>query len=74
MVAACVVLRWLAQTGLPTERIPPLIVTVFISGGIGLAVGYFVPYWYRSLPPETNVDAEMKGQIDWGARGRAMSV
>ena len=74
MVAACVVLRWLAQTGLTTERIPPLLVTVFISCGIGLAVGYFVPHWYRSLPPETNADAEMKGQIDWDARGRAMSA
>jgi hypothetical protein len=73
MVASYVALSWLSQIqGLPTDRIP--LVKVFISCGIGMAVGYFVPHWYRSLPPETNADREMKGQIAWDAPGRAMSA
>jgi len=74
MAASWVVNRWLTDIGSPQYRIPPLQVVALISCGIGLAVGYFVPHWYRSLPPETSADAEMKGQIDWDARGRAISA
>lgn len=74
MVASWVVNQWLTDIGSPPNRIPPLQVVAFITCGIGLAIGYFVPHWYRSLPPETNADAEMKGQIDWDARGRALSA
>jgi hypothetical protein len=73
MAASWVAIAWLSQIhGLPLDSIPP--VKVLISCGIGMAVGYFVPHWYRSLPPETNTDEEMKGQIAWDARGRAMSA
>jgi hypothetical protein len=70
MLAARVVLLWLPETGLAPDRIPPLPLVVFISCGIGLAVGYFVPHWYRALPPETHTDAEVKGPFAWDAAVR----
>ena len=70
--ASSVAIVWLSQIrGLELTSIPP--VKVLISCGVGMAVGYFVPHWYRSLPPENNTDEEMKGQLAWNARGRAMS-
>jgi hypothetical protein len=69
MVASWVVNRWLPQTGLPEGRIPPLQVVAFITCGIGLAIGYFVPHWYRSLPPETIADAEPKSLVALDAVG-----
>jgi hypothetical protein len=69
MVASWVVNQWLPQTGLPKDRIPPLQVVAFITCGIGLAIGYFVPHWYRSLPPETIADAEPKSLVALDAVG-----
>jgi hypothetical protein len=74
IAASWVVNQWLMDIGSPSNRIPPLQVVAFITCGIGLAIGYFVPHWYRSLPPETDTDPEMKGQEAWDARGRAMSA
>ncbi len=57
MAAAWVVVLWLSQVpDLSAERLPQLKVVALISGGIGLAIGYIVPNWYRSLPTD-NCDA-----------------
>ena len=70
MVASWVVHLWLSQIpGLTPDRIPPRPFVVIISCGIGLAIGYIVPHWYRSLPPETAADAETKSLMAWDAVG-----
>jgi hypothetical protein len=69
--ASSVAIVWLSEIrGLELPIIPP--VKVLVSCGIGMAIGYFVPHWYRSLPPETNTVEEVKGQLAWNARGGAM--
>ncbi|UCD78884.1 MAG: hypothetical protein JSW26_26365 [Desulfobacterales bacterium] len=66
-VASRVVLLWLEQIqGLPQENIPPLKVVILISWGIGLAIGYVVPHWYRSLPTRSSAGEEASDQVNWG--------